>query len=77
MQCQRGGRHRELRVDLERVAVARPGFKERIATAGTRVDLDVCAPCQVFWFDRLESLRLTPAATLRLFQLIGERPRGA
>src|SRR4051812_16836889 len=47
------------------------------AHLGTRVELDVCAPCQVFWFDHLESLRLTPAATLRLFQLIGERPRGA
>ena len=40
---------------------------------GTKVDLDLCAACQVIWFDRLESLRLAPGATLSLFRTIGER----
>ncbi len=40
---------------------------------GTKVDLDLCAGCQVIWFDRLESLRLSPGATLSLFRTIGER----
>lgn len=38
----------------------------------TPVAIDVCRPCQVFWFDARESLRLSPAATLTLFRLIGE-----
>jgi hypothetical protein len=38
---------------------------------GTTVQIDRCPSCQLFWFDHLESLRLAPAATLRLFQLIG------
>lgn len=38
---------------------------------GTQVQIDLCAGCQVIWFDHLESLRLSPAGTLRLFQLIG------
>ena len=40
---------------------------------GTRVELDLCAACQVIWFDHLESLRLSPGATLSLFRTIGER----
>jgi hypothetical protein len=40
---------------------------------GTSVELDFCPTCQVIWFDHLESLRLSPAAVLRLFRLIGER----
>ena len=40
---------------------------------GTKVDIDLCAPCQVIWFDRLESPRLSPGATLSLFRTIGER----
>jgi len=40
---------------------------------GTKVELDLCAACQVIWFDRLESLRLSPGATLSLFRTIGER----
>lgn len=38
---------------------------------GTDVQIDRCAGCQVIWFDHLESLKLSPAGTLRLFQLIG------
>jgi hypothetical protein len=45
------------------------------AHLGTRVELDICAACQVIWFDRLENLRLTPGATLQLFRMIGEQPR--
>jgi Zn-finger nucleic acid-binding protein len=40
--------------------------------AGTTVQIDVCALCQVFWFDRHESLKLAPASTLRVFTRIGE-----
>jgi hypothetical protein len=40
---------------------------------GTRVDLDVCAACQVIWFDHQESLRLSPGATLKVFRLISDR----
>ena len=40
---------------------------------GTKVELDLCAACQVIWFDRLESPRLSPGATLSLFRTIGER----
>lgn len=39
---------------------------------GRSVTIDVCRPCQSFWFDAFESLALTPASTLRLFRLIGE-----
>jgi hypothetical protein len=39
---------------------------------GTKVDLDLCASCQVIWFDHLESLRLAPAGVLRLFQVISD-----
>ena len=40
---------------------------------GTKVELDLCPACQVIWFDHLESLRLSPGATLSLFRTIGER----
>lgn len=40
---------------------------------GAQVQIDLCPVCQVIWFDHLESLRLSPGATLRLFRLIGER----
>jgi len=36
------------------------------------VVIDVCAPCQAFWFDGRESLQLSPGATLTLFRIIGE-----
>jgi hypothetical protein len=44
---------------------------------GTKVELDLCAACQVIWFDHLESLRLSPGATLSLFRMIGERKQSA
>jgi Zn-finger nucleic acid-binding protein len=40
---------------------------------GTTVDVDLCAACQVIWFDRHESLQLSPGSTLRLFRMIAER----
>ena len=33
---------------------------------GRTVTLDLCVPCQSFWFDARESLALTPASTLAL-----------
>jgi Zn-finger nucleic acid-binding protein len=39
---------------------------------GLSVTLDLCVPCQSFWFDARESLALTPASTLGLFRIIGE-----
>jgi hypothetical protein len=40
--------------------------------SGTKVELDLCAACQVIWFDHLESLQLSAGATLSLFRMIGE-----
>jgi Zn-finger nucleic acid-binding protein len=37
---------------------------------GTTVDIDMCADCRGFWFDRYESLRLSPGATLKLFTIM-------
>lgn len=39
---------------------------------GQAVAVDLCFTCQGIWFDDRESLRLSPAATLKLFTLIGE-----
>ena len=39
---------------------------------GTSVTIDACLPCQAFWFDTRESLKLSPGAVLKLFRLIGE-----
>jgi hypothetical protein len=36
------------------------------------VEIDVCTACQAFWFDKYESLKLSPASTLQLMKLIGE-----
>ncbi len=34
--------------------------------------IDVCAPCQAFWFDQHKDLQLSPASTLELMKYIGE-----
>jgi Zn-finger nucleic acid-binding protein len=39
---------------------------------GQAVAIDLCFTCQGLWFDDHESLRLSPAATLKLFRLIGD-----
>jgi Zn-finger nucleic acid-binding protein len=41
-------------------------------TLGRDLTIDLCTPCQAFWFDGHESLQLSPGATLSLFRLIGE-----
>src|SRR4051794_33479517 len=43
------------------------------AHLGTTVTIDLCEPCQLFWFDRYETLKLTTASILKLFTLIGQR----
>jgi hypothetical protein len=40
---------------------------------GRPVVVDMCAPCQSFWFDTHETLQLTPGGTLALFRIIGEQ----
>src|SRR6185295_19499005 len=47
------------------------------AHQGKSVMIDRCGPCQGFWFDKFESLQLSPAATLALLQLIGEEKNAA
>ena len=39
---------------------------------GAKVEIDLCADCRGFWFDRYESLRLSPGSTLKLFTLMAE-----
>lgn len=39
---------------------------------GAAVTVELCHACQLFWFDRHESLRLAPGSTLALFSTIGE-----
>ena len=39
---------------------------------GRALAIDICLPCQSFWFDARESLQLSPGGTLALFRLIGE-----
>lgn len=39
---------------------------------GRPIVIDLCRPCQSFWFDTRESLSLTPGSTLSLFRVIGE-----
>lgn len=36
------------------------------------IEVDACTSCNLFWFDRAESMALTPQAVLSLFRLIGE-----
>jgi hypothetical protein len=40
------------------------------------VKIDVCSPCQAFWFDKYESLQLAAASTLTLMKFIGENSAG-
>lgn len=39
---------------------------------GNTVTIDMCQPCQAFWFDGMESLQLAPASVLELFRTVGE-----
>lgn len=39
---------------------------------GAPITIDVCTPCQAFWFDHHESIQLSPGSTLKLMKHIGE-----
>jgi Transcription factor zinc-finger len=39
---------------------------------GNQFTIDVCPPCQAFWFNRHEDLGLSPASTLQLMKYIGD-----
>jgi len=39
---------------------------------GPDVTVDFCRSCQMFWFDRYESLQLPPRSTLKVFKIIGD-----
>jgi len=43
---------------------------------GRDVSIDLCHPCQAFWFDGFESLQLDPGAVRQLFRTIGEHSAG-
>lgn len=43
------------------------------AMYGRTVTIDLCHACTGIWFDRLESLGLTPGAVLKVFRLIHDR----
>src|SRR5437762_10251489 len=34
--------------------------------------IEVCIPCQAFWFDKYEDLKISAGSTLKLIRLIGE-----
>ena len=36
------------------------------------IEINACEPCSLFWFDKLESMRLTPKSVIGLFQFIGK-----
>jgi hypothetical protein len=42
------------------------------AHMGRSVTIDMCAPCQAFWFDKYESLQLTPESTAQLLKVVRE-----
>jgi hypothetical protein len=41
------------------------------------IEISACTPCHLFWFDKLESVRLTPKSVLEVFQFIGRAARPA
>lgn len=49
------------------------GTMERVALAshiGTPVEIDVCFPCHVIWFDNMESTSLSPGSVIEMFRRI-------
>jgi DNA-directed RNA polymerase subunit RPC12/RpoP len=40
---------------------------------GTPLEIDLCPGCRAIWFDQYEDLRMAPAATLKVFEIISER----
>lgn len=41
------------------------------------VEIELCMGCQAFWFDKYESLKLSPSSILQLMKLIGEHSGAA
>ncbi len=39
------------------------------------IEVSACTPCHLFWFDKLESVRLKPMAVLEVFAFIGRAGR--
>src|SRR6185369_11338912 len=39
------------------------------------MEISECEPCNLFWFDKSESVRLTPKSVLEVFQFIGRSGR--
>lgn len=39
---------------------------------GAELAIEVCPPCQAFWFDQHQDLQLSPGSTLKLMKYIGE-----
>ena len=39
---------------------------------GAEITIEVCPPCQSFWFDQHDNLQLSPGSTLKLMKYIGE-----
>jgi len=56
---------------------------DRLPTRGVHgqdIDIDVCFACQVLWFDKRESIQLSPRGTIDLFRVLhehGDDPRHA
>lgn len=44
---------------------------------GTRIEIDVCAPCHLLWFDTLESVRLSGVGLLDLIGVMAQAQRVA
>ena len=42
------------------------------ARLGAAIIIEVCPPCQAFWFDQHKDLQLSPGSTLELMKYIGE-----
>ena len=47
------------------------------ARQGATLNIDLCPACRAIWFDRFEDLQLSPAATLKIFGIIGEQSGAA
>jgi hypothetical protein len=47
------------------------------ARLGGALNIDLCLACRAIWFDRFEDLRLSPAATLKVFGIISEQSSAA
>jgi len=68
-----------LRIAVQGSAILCPNCRGRMtqltleAHFGRQVVIDLCFPCQAFWFDGFESLQLSPGSVLQLFKSLGEQ----